>query len=181
MIPTSELLYDLAGLLHRQVSWEDRKTLPNIPAVYFIHIKGEVQYIGQTESLHRRLGSHNRSHQFAKLGVSISWVKTEKSRLIERERQLIEALEPPLNRSAFLEDDQPTTTRKKTSISLDAETMAKLDYLAWKTHRSRSGMISFLVSLFRPTKLGGIEFIESRWQLGDVEFDRNNDDLPQDD
>lgn len=50
--------------------------------------------------------------------------------------------------------------RKKAMISLDEKDMDKLDDMARETHRSRSGMISFLVNLFRPAKWGGIELNE---------------------
>ena len=45
--------------------------------------------------------------------------------------------------------------RKKTSISLNDRTLEDLDEMAQESHRSRSGMIGFLVDLFKAMTGGG--------------------------
>lgn len=142
----------------QQIRWEDRGTLPDTPAVYFIYANGEVQYVGQTISLCTRFGGHHRSHQFAELGASIFWVGAPTDILMELESWFIEALEPPLNGSEILDSDQPA--RKRCIISLSEEDMDRLDSIARETHRSRSGMIGYLLSLIRLGKGGAVEIDE---------------------
>jgi hypothetical protein len=50
--------------------------------------------------------------------------------------------------------------RKKTMISLDEKDMDKLNNIARETHRSRSGMIGYLLSLIRLGKGGAVEIDE---------------------
>ena len=51
--------------------------------------------------------------------------------------------------------------KKKTSITLNDETLEDLDEMAQDSHRSRSGMISFLVDLFKAI-MGGEELDKQR-------------------
>lgn len=60
------------------VRWENRDCLPDSFGVYFIYTKeGELQYVGQSRSLYRRLLSgHHCEDQFAEMGASIFFVET---------------------------------------------------------------------------------------------------------
>lgn len=135
----------------QQVSWEERDTLPDLSGIYFIYADKKLQYIGQTVSLAQRLiGPHHRSHQFAKMDASIFWIRASVDILAELEKWLVDTLKPPLNGSKIPPDGK---NRTHTSITLSEKTLKDLDDMAKETRRSRSGMIGFLVDLFKYGKL----------------------------
>lgn len=83
-----------------RISIEHRKTLPSIPAVYFVLWDGVVMYVGKATSLRGRWLRHHRQDEVGKLvGAEIAWMSVDTRSLDAAERLAIVALHPILNGS----------------------------------------------------------------------------------
>lgn len=76
--------------------------LPFVPAVYILHQAGSVLYVGKTNSLKRRIQSHEVVKKLRAGGeaVNISWVAVKNEEELDLlELQYAHAFQPPLNRA----------------------------------------------------------------------------------
>lgn len=86
------------------VDFEDRKQLPQVAGIYFaIDSNDNIQYIGQSIDIKRRLRRHNRNQQLSELGgVRIAYLEiTDTSLLYDIEQALINYYNPRLNNTSM--------------------------------------------------------------------------------
>ena len=86
---------DIASL--PSLALEERKTLPTLPAVYFVYAAtGAVLYVGSSKNLRGRWLLHHRQHQFEETqGVRIAWQHIEvAAHRLALEHHCIEILHP---------------------------------------------------------------------------------------
>ncbi len=85
----------------QKISYEERRSLPNISAVYVVRNETEVLYVGSTWTLRQRFASHHRRDAFAMHGATvIEWQEASEEEIAEIERRLVRELSPLLNRLA---------------------------------------------------------------------------------
>lgn len=137
------------------ISYADKFSLPNVPAVYIIRTKKDVLYIGSSARLKHRVCNHNHKLKF-KDAISIDYIicSPEELGLIEREQ--IRNLKPILNielykwnrkklgRRAQTESTDYTTLRDKTLnlLNIKQET-TQLKDIAIELNLSKQWLSSF--------------------------------------
>jgi predicted GIY-YIG superfamily endonuclease len=109
------------------IPWEDRKSLPHIPAVYFVISKNsEVIYIGSTYDICNRLNNHNVKKGFKLYEVcTIRYITSEdKSLLIDTESKMIKHFKPVLNKRDNPNINDPlydSAVEKKVTVFINDE------------------------------------------------------------
>ncbi|PHM07385.1 GIY-YIG nuclease family protein [Nostoc sp. 'Peltigera malacea cyanobiont' DB3992] len=84
------------------LSLQERRSLPECAAVYFVLNSNEILYIGGTVNLSQRWFTHHRWHQLINMGddIRIAWLEcSEPALVLEIEAALIEHFQPTLNRT----------------------------------------------------------------------------------
>ena len=92
-------LQDVDPLSLPSVAVEDRKQLPETPAIYFaIDGNNQIQYIGKSRFLKSRWKNHSHSQRLARAGVvTISFLEVDAELLDVVEAGFIDTLCPPIN------------------------------------------------------------------------------------
>lgn len=85
----------------QRTNYEDRRTLPNVSAVYVVRNEKAALYVGSTWTLRQRLISHNKREAFEANGAAfIDWVEVSDEQLEELEKKLVRDFMPTLNKLA---------------------------------------------------------------------------------
>src|SRR5690606_2017121 len=98
-VPQLVVLPELLDINDLPAVWlENKDLLPNCSAVYFVHVPGEILYIGETASLKSRWATHHIFKDIKDLeNVSISWLEVSYESLIITETAMIDFFNPRLN------------------------------------------------------------------------------------
>jgi len=110
---------------------DERKALPDAPAIYLVLAGDTVLYIGQSVNVRQRWLAH---HRFAQLneygGCRIAWMQVNDARLLdELERACVAHFSPLLN-------NQPIPGDSHYSLRLSPELHARLKKIAAEEDRS---------------------------------------------
>lgn len=85
----------------QRTNYEDRRTLPNVSAVYVVRNEQGALYAGSTWTLRQRLVSHNKREAFeANSAAFIDWVEVKDEQLEETEKKFVREFMPTLNKLA---------------------------------------------------------------------------------
>lgn len=81
------------------VALEDADQLPSLPGIYFAMDGNYVLYVGQSENIRKRWGSHHRHRDIRQScdNVRIHFVLSDGRSLLEQEAEWIRACNPPFN------------------------------------------------------------------------------------
>lgn len=82
----------------QSISYEQRKDLPNISAVYFIYAHETLLYIGSSIRIRERICNHSKKEYFTNLGANnISWQPCRPDELEQVEGDAVKKYRPLLN------------------------------------------------------------------------------------
>ncbi len=118
---------------------DDRRNLPDAPAIYFVMSGDTVLYVGQSVNLRQRWVAHHRLAQLNEHGgCRVAWMTVDDAGLLdELEQACIEHFSPMLNSSPVLWDElatRPVTLRLTPSLVDDIKSLARTDrrpYTDW--------------------------------------------------
>jgi len=89
------------------LSLQERRSLPECAAVYFVLNGNEILYIGGTVNLAQRWLAHHRWYQLVEMGdgIRLAWLEcSDTVLLLEIEAALIKHFQPTLNRTPVIGD-----------------------------------------------------------------------------
>ncbi|MBD2416101.1 GIY-YIG nuclease family protein [Nostoc calcicola FACHB-3891] len=110
------------------LSLQERRSLPECAAVYFVLNGNEILYIGGTVNLAQRWLAHHRWHQLVEMGdgIRLAWLEcSEPALLLEVETALIKHFQPRLNRTPVLGDNGKVILQ--TDVKESTRTRLKLE------------------------------------------------------
>jgi hypothetical protein len=131
-------------LLLPSLPFDQRRLLPNCPAIYFVLEDGKPIYIGQTKTLLLRWQGHHRRDEIRQSQgvIAIAWLEcSDTSLLISIELALIEYFQPRLNHPPRLHGE----VKKPKQFLLTPSASEDLDRLAENLKVSRSEYIERVV------------------------------------
>ena len=130
------------------VLMDERGSLPNIPAVYFVlNNTGDILYIGRAKSLCFRWQSHHRMAQFiAYKDLKLAWIVVEDIDLLgSLEKSCIDYFSPSLNGPVHGYRESMARPRVITSMRLTPETKSLLARLSDLLGMSQAAVIETLI------------------------------------
>lgn len=104
----------------KRISYAERKSLPNVTAVYIVKAKEIALYVGSTLTLRTRLMAHHKRDAFAyNNATSIEWLEVEEDDLAEKEKEFVRTFKPTLNSVAARAKPYKKQKRKASSHKLN--------------------------------------------------------------
>lgn len=139
---TTIILEMIKGL--PSINVEDRKTLPQLEAIYLVWTDKELLYIGQTANIKSRFLSHHRLIEFLNCNAKVAWFNAEDCDRLEIEGSLIEIFAPKLNGELILRGLIEGQSVRMT-ITIKEDLLEQLKIYSESQHRSASAQISVMI------------------------------------